>query len=257
MRNPYVRRFRFKVNRCPVYASIFMTVAILAVLTHQPKVTAVLQDGAGATRITVPQRPPLDFDGDGFADPAVVRGTPPNLTWFIQRSSLGFKSEIFGDFFNDVPLRGDYDGDAKADIATYRFPINTFFIHYSSNGSVQSKVFGAIGADFKLPGDFDGDGKTDYAVWRSGDGAGAPWFWLQSSDGGFRALNFGSGATYVPVPGDYDGDGKTDQAVWRAGSPAVFFVNRSMMGFTSIQFGQTGDIAVASQLQAHFGRPAP
>jgi hypothetical protein len=132
-----------------------------------------------------------------------------------QRSSLGLTSVTFGLSATDIPIRGDFDGDGKADVAVYRMetghPANTYFILRSSDGAVQSRTFGNILTDYIVPADFDGDGKTDYAVWRGrGIGTSGTWYWEQSSDGAARALTFGN-STDLPVMGDYDGDGKTDQ----------------------------------------------
>jgi len=192
-----------------------------------------------------------DFDGDGQADPTVTRNVGGTLTWYIQRSMLGFTSVAFGNSESDTGVRGDFDGDGKADVAVFRStlgtPANTFYVLRSSDGNVQAQTFGDFNNDNIIPGDFDGDGKTDYAVARFG-AVPRTWYWLHSSDGSFHALAFG-GATDRPVPGDYDGDGKTDQAVWRAAA-GTFYVNRSLLGFTAVPFGSSIDIAPGFFLQA-------
>jgi hypothetical protein len=44
----------------------------------------------------------------------------------------------------------------------------------------------------------------------------------------------------LPVQGDYDGDGKADAAVFRP-SDNVWYLNRSTLGFTSVQWGISTD----------------
>jgi hypothetical protein len=207
----------------------------------------VVQFGNGADDPRMTQ----DFDGDGKADPTVIRSDGTTLTWYINRSLLGFTSVTFGSVI-DQPLRGDYDGDGKADIAIYRpspgSPANTFYVLKSSNGAITGQSFGNGATDNILPCDFDGDGKTDFAVYRyTGAGTGN-WYWLRSSDGVFAAVAFGA-AGDLPAPGDYDGDGRTDQAVWR-GNNGTFYLNRSTQGFTAIGFGTAGDQVVSYDLQA-------
>ncbi|MBV9960465.1 MAG: VCBS repeat-containing protein [Acidobacteria bacterium] len=193
-----------------------------------------------------------DFDGDGKCDPAVSRNAGSTQTWYILRSTAGFTSVAFGNGSTDTSIRGDFDGDGKADVAVYRrsdgTPANTFYVLRSTDGAVQGLTFGDFNNDNILPADFDGDGKTDYAVRRASN---ATWYWIQTSDGSFHGLVFGLNSD-KPVPGDYDGDGKTDQAVRRiGGSNSTFYVNRSTLGFTGLQFGTSSDEAPAQSLQVH------
>jgi subtilisin family serine protease len=181
-----------------------------------------------------------DFDGDGKADPAVTRKENGQLVWYILGSSMGFRGYQFG-LENDLPIRGQYDFDNKADLAVYRpAPSNTFFILKSDGGAVTATTFGISTTDTPVPGDYDGDALTDIAVWRSTDGV---WYYLKSSQGGaFGAFQFGMNGD-LPAPGDYDGDGKTDFCVWRpasAPSQGIFYVNRSTAGFLATGWGTTG-----------------
>lgn len=67
---------------------------------------------------------PGDYDGDGKTDYCAARtgatGTSP-MVWFILRSSDGLVNgaQVFG-ISSDLPIQGDYDGDARTDIAVYR-----------------------------------------------------------------------------------------------------------------------------------------
>lgn len=203
-----------------------------------------------------------DFDGDGKADPTVVRteSSTGNLLWYTLMSTTNEVRLVqFGG--PDRPLRGDFDGDGKADVALYRrefgTPSSTFIILRSSDQRIQFYPFGAVETDHFLPADFDGDGKTDFTIVRSIDNA-QWWFWRESSTGEIRAQQFGR---YFPnisfdsyAPGDYDGDGKTDLAVWRnvdfGGIPAHFYVAGSRDGMFVMPWGSSGtDSVLAGELQ--------
>jgi len=171
------------------------------------------------------QKAPLDFDGDGKTDYAVVRSVSGTLGWYIQRSTLGFAGQAFGSSFDSL-VPGDYDGDLQWDIAVWRS--GTFYLLSSVTGTLRSVPFGAPGDDPRTTQDFDGDGRADPAVTRNVGGT-LTWYILRTSLG-FTALSFGNAATDAPIRGDFDGDGKADVAVYRknTGSPAnTFFVLRS------------------------------
>ncbi len=189
-----------------------------------------------------------DFDGDGRNDFAVTRKANGKLIWFILRSSDGQVS-IF-QFGNDTDklVRGDYDGDGKADPAVYRpetdSPANTFFVLRSSDQVMTAATFGISSIDELVPNDFDGDGKTDFAVWRTTTGV---WHVLRSSDGGYQSVHFGTSGD-KPTPGDYDGDGRTDYSVWRpggAGASGTFYKYSVLTGFSAIQWGNSASLLPA------------
>ena len=201
---------------------------------------------------------PVDFDGNGFSDYAVIRatggpGTP--VDWLILPNSGATTGANYqqqwganGDFF--VP--SDYDGDGKTDLAVWRASTGTWFILQSATSTVRTVNFGTAGDNPTVVGDYDGDGKSDLAVYRPGAAAGNPSFWfvLNSISSNATAVQWGNGpqtsAGDFVAPGDYDGDGRYDYAVQRAigGGNAAFFLNQTTGGFSTIQWGLSTDTVV-------------
>jgi hypothetical protein len=189
-----------------------------------------------------------DFDGDGKADPTIVRKENGKLYWWVLQSTGGHFVTQFG-IDTDYSLRGDFDGDGKADAAVYRnvpsgeTPPFLFIIQNSSDKEVRFAKFGTQ-LDFIIPGDFDADGRTDLVIYR-GYGIGNPnalWYCLRSSDGGYDVVPFGlafgaiNNVVDLPAPGDYDGDGRTDFAVWRMSTDLQFQPEFYVLGSKSKNF---------------------
>lgn len=184
-----------------------------------------------------------DYDGDGKADPTVVVQTPNGLFWnsFMSQTN-SFISRPGRAVNTDIPIRGDFDGDGKGDIAFYtgtaREPQNAFFILHSSQSAGEIRYFGTGSTDYIVAGDFDGDDKSDIAIWRGKtQGTDGTWWWHSSFSNTINVVKWGIGGYDIPVPGDYDGDRKTDQAIWRPDSQAAFYVNRSTQGFLAFPWG--------------------
>lgn len=146
---------------------------------------------------------PGDYDGDGKCDFVVVRnsGGGQNAFWMLQ-TTAGFSYRLFGTAFvgdSGSPIRGDFDGDGKADIAIADGSNpNVGVISYQpSSGGPFVQFSGAVPSTDSLAlGDYDGDGKTDIAVWRSGV------FWARnSSTGVWQNFQFGSAGDFVPYEG--------------------------------------------------------
>ncbi|HEX8367770.1 MAG TPA: FG-GAP-like repeat-containing protein [Pyrinomonadaceae bacterium] len=187
-----------------------------------------------------------DWDGDGKADPAVYRNAAfGNQSYFFYRGSLNNPSG--GTTFlpwgasGDLAVRGDFDGDARLDLAVFRPAERNWYIRQSSDNSLFVQQFG-LADDKRLTGDFDGDGKSDIAVFRSSTGV---WHIRRSSDGQLRSQQWGL-ASDALAAGDYDGDGKTDYAVWRPADGNFYVLQSSDSQFVARQFGVVGDVPIAA-----------
>jgi hypothetical protein len=173
-----------------------------------------------------------DYDGDGESDIAFYRGNT-GAWWIIPSSGVGPRGQVGayelgwgGTGYKPVP--GNYDGDAKTDIAIYETSTGAWWIIPSSGVGPQGQVgaygIGWGGPAFKpVPGDYDGDGKTDIAIY---DTTGGAWWIIPSSGASAYGVGWG-GSAFTPVPGDYDGDGKTDMAIYETNTGTWWIIPSS------------------------------
>lgn len=130
----------------------------------------------------------------------------------------------------------DFDGDGHSDEMLVRNAggAATWYGLQSWVGFT-STAWGLEG-DHLVPADYDGDNMWDIAVWRSGN-----FYILQSATNSLRAVQFGQAGDDPRITQDYDGDGKADPAVTRViGGNQVFYILKSMLGFTANTFGLAG-----------------
>ena len=213
--------------------------------------------GTDWSSITTPIRSPVDFNGDGKTDFAVVRntggGTGGQVTWFWELNGAGSSHALQWGISTDTFVPVDFDGDGKSDIAVYREGAPTvaaFYILQSQTNTLRIETFGQTGDNPKVVEDYDGDGKADPAVYRPGANPGnqSVWYYRGSLN------NPGGNVTYVqwglngdlPVAGDFDGDGRNDFVVQRngGGGQARFWMLQTTAGFNSVIFGMPTDVIV-------------
>lgn len=143
-----------------------------------------------------------DYDGDLAADFAVTRPDTGQKRWFILASNFGYgfvygcgtttpicgSGVMFGNT-TDRQVSGDFDGDARTDIAVYRPTDGTWHFLRSAitlgnapaaNGHAQLP-WGTVG-DIPQSADYDGDKRTDFAVFRPTSGQ---WWILNSNNGAY------------------------------------------------------------------------
>jgi V8-like Glu-specific endopeptidase len=178
-----------------------------------------------------------DFTGDNEADIATfTRGTAGDV---YVAASDGTKfngtSTLWHDRFSvggEIPLSGDFNGDGKADVATFsRGSTGDVYValsdgtKFNGNGLMWQDYF-AANTETPAVGDFNGDGKDDIATFTLGTSGDV---YVALSDGtkfGASALwhgDFGFGAEQ-PNVGDFNGDGKDDIAVFTRGTGGDVYV---------------------------------
>ena len=141
----------------------------------------------------------------------------------------------------DLPVPGDYDGDARIDLAVFRPNDGYWYIFNSSNGTFRFEPFG-VSTDQPVAADYDGDRRTDIAVFRPSNGY---WYYLKSSNGSFQFQQFGTTGD-IAVPGDFDGDGRSNFAIWRPSTGYWYTSTNPATNFGAVRLGQSGDVPVAA-----------
>lgn len=172
----------------------------------------------------VPGDAPIDFNGDGRTDYALVRNTnvpAGQLTWFYNLNNSANPTVGFAwGLTSDTIISEDFDNDDKDDIAVWRpgaAGVASFYIHNSATNTVRVEAFGQTGDDPTVVDDYNGDGRADIAVFRSG--APSIWYYRTVANGPTTFVRWGTTGDF-PAPGDYDGNGSADFGVQRSAGGA-------------------------------------
>src|SRR5581483_496336 len=136
-------------------------------------------------------------------------------------------------FGSEVPLVGDFNGDGKADLATFtRGSTGDVYVALSTGSGFVGTGWKwhdnfCFGTEIPLIGDFNGDGKDDLATFTRGS-SGDVYVALSTGSGfvgtGWKwhdAFCFGS---ETPLVGDFNGDGKADLATLTRGTSGDVYV---------------------------------
>jgi hypothetical protein len=141
-----------------------------------------------------------DFDGDRANDFGIARTgvVPGQITHFILESNFaqGFFLQAYFGIPGDRIAIGDFDGDARSDLAVFRPSDGNWYI--DTVGAAAPAITGVhfgLSGDIPQPADYDGDKKTDVAVYRPSTGV---WYLMRSSDSQLRIFTLGT-ATDLPA----------------------------------------------------------
>jgi CHAP domain len=194
---------------------------------------------------------PGDYNGDGKTDLALWEANvgDTNGTWLLHTTS---GAAITGNGFlwgipGDIPVPGDYNGDGKSDLVTWRPSTGMWYMRTVTGAAIAGTGthFGQAG-DIPVPGDYNGDGIADFALFRPSTGQ-----WLIETTAGVTIPDFASTTGYghpgdIPVPGDYNGDGVSDIALWRPSNGEWFLRTTAGGVITGDDFlwGVAGDYPV-------------
>ena len=204
---------------------------------------------------------PADYDGDGTTDLATYRPdsdlTDGAAEWFILpgNGATAYRT-AFGAAGSDDPVPADYDGDGKADLATFRSESDRFaaasewFVLPSSGGSAYSAAFGAPGMDDPVPADYDGDGRADLAIFRSESDLTdntAEWFILPSSGASSYRVALGDVGS-IAAPGNYQGTIPVGLAAYDPGTMTWTIRDGGSSTVRTVDFGSSRSVPVLAPL---------
>lgn len=136
----------------------------------------------------------------------------------------------------DVPIAGNFVGDAAAEVGVYRRGKRSTFVVNDPAGSARVLPFGRS-IDEPVVGDWDGDGASNIGI----RVAKRSKFKLQTP-AGVRKVVFGVPSDR-PVAGDWNGDGLAEIGVHRS-STATFHLRAADGAVSAVALGDSDDVPV-------------
>jgi Peptidase family M23 len=136
----------------------------------------------------------------------------------------------------DVPIAGNFVGDAAAEVGVYRRARRSTFVVNDPAGSARVLPFGRS-VDEPVIGDWDGDGASNVGI----RVAKRSKFKLQTPTG-IRKLVFGVPSDR-PVAGDWNGDGLAEVGLHRSSS-ATFYLRAADGTVSTVVLGDSNDVPV-------------
>jgi hypothetical protein len=205
-----------------------------------------------------------DANGDRKADISAVldQGDGRTAAWNFVSTGTGFTAGYIGwdsganggfPLYRTASVRGDFDGDGRTDVATFREDpdrkVRLYFLQSDGNRYIALGEPAWTGTTYHLSymrvvaGDFDGDGDDDIAVFQ-GYAGNQTKLWVHTAAGGRFSepvLQWDSGAAGLDVTatsfvaGDFDGDGRADLGELRGSAAQTkLWVHTSIAtGFTA------------------------
>lgn len=190
-----------------------------------------------------------DWDGDGVDSLGHFRVS--DLSLHLRNPLDGAATRDYAYWANefaatgDVPIVGDWDGDGKDAVGSYRPSTRTFRLRNDTSGGQPDHTFVlGVAGDVPVIGDWNNDGRDGVGVFRPSTG----FFYLRNalSAGAFDHSFKHSQASPndVPVVGDWNGDGKDTVGVYRrTGHTFRLFQDNTATAavHTAFAFGVDGD----------------
>jgi hypothetical protein len=136
----------------------------------------------------------------------------------------------------DVPVAGNFVGDAAAEVGVYRRAKKSTFVVHDPAGSARVVPFGRS-VDEPVVGDWDGDGSSNVGIRKAKPSK----FKLQTPTG-VRKIVFGIPSDR-PVAGDWNGDGTAEVGVHRSSS-ATFYLRAADGSVAATVLGDADDLPV-------------
>ena len=155
--------------------------------TTTPDISAILEIKSSAAGLLIPRT--STTSRLAIANPAkglMVYDTTNRSFWYYRDTSWAKMTATLLEA--PIPVLGDFDGDAKADLCVYYPSQNKWTYRRSSNGVVVSYTFAAAYTGWvPVPQDYDGDNKTDMALY---DSQTKGWVYISSANGALVTFTF-------------------------------------------------------------------